>query len=161
MALLWPLWFAVCLAEGQTLVAPAELMLLRLFLRLLHRHGVAAAHRHGLGSQRGATSRHVNWIGAGRSREQASLVGCSPEARDGEAQWKLLFSGKPGSAGQCHGAMADQGVVVGALVVGGFALRMLHPEFHCLDMRWTTCQIQCQCRARCFEAKLKFNGGSF
>ena len=73
MALLWPLWFAVCLAEGQTLVGPAELMLLRLFLRLLHRHGVAAAHRHGLGSQRGATSRNMNWIGAGRFPEQASL----------------------------------------------------------------------------------------
>ena len=73
MALLWPLWFAVCLAEGQTLVAPAELMQLRLFLRPLHRHGVAAAHRHGLGSQRGAMSRNMNWIGAGRSREQASF----------------------------------------------------------------------------------------
>ena len=73
MALLWPLWFAVCLAEGQTLVAPAELMLLRLFLRLLHRQGVAAALRHGLCSQRGALSRSMNWIGAGRSREQASL----------------------------------------------------------------------------------------
>ena len=73
MALLWPLWFAVCLAEGQTLVAPAELMLLRLFLRLLHRHGVAAALRHGLCSQRGASSRSVNWNGAGPSPGQASL----------------------------------------------------------------------------------------
>ena len=73
MALLWPLWFAVCLAEGQASVGPAELMLLRLFLRLLHRHGVAAAYRHGLGSQRGAASRHVNWIGAALLPGLASL----------------------------------------------------------------------------------------
>ena len=73
MALLWPLWFAVCLAEGQTLVAPAAWMLPPLLLRLLHRFGVAAAHRHGLCSQRGALSRYMNWIGAGRSRDEASF----------------------------------------------------------------------------------------
>ena len=100
-------------------------MLLLLFLRLLHLHWGADALRHGLCSQRGALSRSVNWIGAGRFPEQASLqhggasvVRGSPEARKFEAPWMMLCMGRPSSAGQCHWGMAGQGVVDGALRLG-------------------------------------------
>ena len=57
--------------------------------------------------------------------------------------------------------MAGQGFVVVVLGVGGFALRMRHPELHCPAMRGTTCLSQSEAERNASRPSKKSMGRVF